>query len=67
MQQHLAQQEIRRPGLSIQAPSLPKNDSLKISTVMQQIITELGETVSEKDKIKVIAKIILNIMKQNGC
>jgi hypothetical protein len=34
---------------------------------VQQIVTELSEAVSEKDKIMVITKMLLNLMKQNGC
>jgi hypothetical protein len=34
---------------------------------MQQTITELGAAVPEKAKIIVITKILLNLMKQNGC
>jgi hypothetical protein len=35
VQQHLPQQEIQKTGLSIQAPSLPNNDTLKEATVIQ--------------------------------
>jgi hypothetical protein len=66
MQQHLPQQEIQRTGLSVQAPSLTNNDTLKVTTVVQQIMRELSEAVSEKDKIMVITKIVLNLMKENG-
>jgi hypothetical protein len=34
---------------------------------MQQIMTELSEAVSEKDKIMVTTKMILNLLKQMGC
>jgi hypothetical protein len=67
VQRHLPQQEIQRTGLLAQAPSSINNDTLKIATVVQQIITELSEAVSEKDKIMVITKMVLNLMKQNGC
>jgi hypothetical protein len=40
---------------------------LKVATVMQQIMTEISEAVSEKDKIMVITKMVLNLMKPNGC
>jgi hypothetical protein len=43
-QQHLPQQEIQKTGLSVQA------------IVVQQVITELSDTVSEKDKIMIITK-----------
>jgi hypothetical protein len=42
------------------APSSTNNDTLKVATVLQQIIAELSEAVSEKDKIIVITKIVLN-------
>jgi hypothetical protein len=38
---------------------LPKNDRLKVANVVQQIITELSESVSEEDKIMVITKMAL--------
>jgi hypothetical protein len=63
MQQHLPKQEIQRTGLSVQAPSSTNNSTLKVVTVVQQIITELSEAVSEKDKIMVITKMVLNLMK----
>jgi hypothetical protein len=34
---------------------------------MQQIMGELSEDVSEKDRIMVITKIVLNLIKQNAC
>jgi hypothetical protein len=67
MQQHLPQYGIQRAGLSVQAPSPTNNNMLKIATVRQQIFTELSEAVTEKDKIMVITKIVLNLIKQNGC
>jgi hypothetical protein len=36
--------------------SSTNNDTLNIATVVQQIIIELSEAVSEKDKIMVITK-----------
>jgi hypothetical protein len=50
VQQHLPQQEIQRTGLSVQAPSSTNNDTLKVTTVGQQIITEISEGVSENEK-----------------
>jgi hypothetical protein len=66
VQHHLSQQEIQRKRLSVQAPSSTNIDTLKITTVVQQIITELSGAVSEKNKIMVIIKMVLNLMKQNG-
>jgi hypothetical protein len=51
----------------VQAPSSTNSDTLKIATIVQQITTELNEAVSEKDKMMVITKLVLNLMKQNGC
>jgi hypothetical protein len=36
---------------------------VKVVTVVQQIITELSETVSEKEKIMVITGMVCNLMK----
>jgi hypothetical protein len=30
-------------------------------------MTEFSEAASEKDKIMIITKMVLNLMKQNGC
>jgi hypothetical protein len=67
VQQHLPQQEIQRTGLSVQAPSSTNNGALKIATLMHQITTKLSEAASEKDKILVITKMVLDLMKRNGC
>jgi hypothetical protein len=67
VQQRLPQQEIHRAGLSLQNPSSTNTDTLKIITVVQQIMTGLSEIVSEKDKIMVITKMLLNLVGQNGC
>jgi hypothetical protein len=40
---------------------------LIVATVVQQIMTELSEAMSEEDKIMVITKMVLNLVKQNGC
>jgi hypothetical protein len=45
---------------SVQYPSSSNNDTLKIATVVQQTMTKLSEAVSERDKVIVITKIILN-------
>jgi hypothetical protein len=49
VQQNLPQKKIQRTGLSVQAPSSNKNDMIKVTTVVQKIMTELSEAVSEKD------------------
>jgi hypothetical protein len=67
MQQHLPQQEIQKTCLSMQAPSSSNNDMVKDVTVGLQIMTELSEAVSESHKIMVITKLVLKLMKQNGC
>jgi hypothetical protein len=66
MQQYLPQQEMKITGLSVQATSLFPSDMLKVATVVQQNMTELSETLSEKDKIMVTTKMVLNIMEQNS-
>jgi hypothetical protein len=38
-----------------------------MSAVVQQIISEPSEAVSEKDKLIVITKIVLSLIEQNGC
>jgi hypothetical protein len=55
VQQHLPQQEFQRTDRSVQAPS----SSEKVTTVVQQIMAELSEAVSE-DKIMAITKMVLN-------
>jgi membrane-bound lytic murein transglycosylase len=50
VQQNLTHQEIQRTDLSVKATSSTKNDTLKIATVVQQIMTKLSEAVSEKGK-----------------
>jgi hypothetical protein len=67
VQQHLPQQEIQRTSLSVQAPSLSDNDKLKVASVVHRIMIELSEAASEKDKITIITKKVLNLLKQNGC
>jgi hypothetical protein len=39
VQQHLSQQKIHKTGLSVQAPSFSNSDMLKVTTVVQQIMT----------------------------
>jgi hypothetical protein len=67
MQQHLPQQEIQRTGLSVQAPTSTYNATLKVATVVQQIVTEHNEAVSGEDKAMVITKMLFNLLKQNDC
>jgi hypothetical protein len=63
---HLPQQEIQR-CLSVQVSSWTNSDTLKICTLVQQFMPELSEAVSGKNKIMVITKMVLNLLKQNGC
>jgi hypothetical protein len=51
------QQGIQRKHLPAQAPSY----MLQVATAVQQIFAELSEVVSEKDKIMIITKMILNL------
>jgi hypothetical protein len=60
--QHLPQQEIQETSLSVQAHSLTNNEILKVATVVQQIMRELSEAVSQEEKIMVITKKVLNLM-----
>jgi hypothetical protein len=39
----------------------------KVATVLLQIMKELSEDVSKEDQIVVCIKMVLNLMKQNGC
>jgi hypothetical protein len=50
VQQHLTQQEIQITGLSSNC------GTLKVATVVQEIMTEHSEAVSGKDKIMAITK-----------
>jgi hypothetical protein len=40
--------------VSVEVPSTSKNSLMKVATIVQQIITELSEAVSETDKIMAI-------------
>jgi hypothetical protein len=53
-------------GRSVHAPSSSINDMFKVAIEMQQIVTVLNEVVSEKDKIAVITKMVLHLVKENG-
>jgi hypothetical protein len=46
--------------------SQPLDIMVRLVTVVQQIMTEFNGAVSDKDNIVVIAKIVLNLMKQKG-
>jgi hypothetical protein len=52
-----------------QAPNVnsqPLENMLRVVTVVQQIMTEFSDAISEEDKIVAITKIVLNLIKQNG-
>jgi hypothetical protein len=51
VQQRLPQKDIQKTGLSAQAPSSTNNETLKIVSVVQQIITELGEAVKKEEMV----------------
>jgi hypothetical protein len=61
------QQQI--PSQSVPAPNA-NSSSLNMptvaSTVFQQTMTDLNGAESEEDRIMIITRIILNLMKQNG-
>jgi hypothetical protein len=65
--EQLPQQETQKTDLSVQASRSTNNDTLKVANIVKQIITELSEAVSERDKIIIITIMVLNLMKQNGC
>jgi hypothetical protein len=52
------------PAVSVNSQSL--DNTLRVVTVVQQIMTEFNGAVSEEDKIVAITKIVLNLMKSNG-
>jgi hypothetical protein len=59
----------QKKGQSVQSPhvnSQPLDNILRVVIVVQRIMTEFNGAVSEEDKIMVITKIVLNLMKQNG-
>jgi predicted site-specific integrase-resolvase len=67
VQLHVPQQEIQKTDLSAKVPTSSYNDTVKVATAVEQIITDISEALSEKHKIMVITKMVLNLMQQNGC
>jgi hypothetical protein len=59
------------PSQSVQAPnanSSSVNDMFKVvALTFQQIMRELSGAKSEEDRIMAITKLVLKLMKQNGC
>jgi hypothetical protein len=59
------------PSQSAQAPNVKNvslNDMFKVvATVFQKIMTELNAAEAEEDRIVAFTKIVLKLMKQNGC
>jgi hypothetical protein len=56
-------------GQSVRAPIVntqPLDITLRVVTVVQQIMTDFNGAVSEEDKIVAITKIVLNNKTQNG-
>jgi hypothetical protein len=47
VQQHLPQEEIQKTRLSVQAPSSPNSETLKLAPVVRHIMRKLSEAVSE--------------------
>jgi hypothetical protein len=47
--------------------SSPNNMFRVVAMVFQQIMTQLNGVESEEDRIMAITKIVLKLMKQNGC
>jgi hypothetical protein len=61
-QQQNAGQSVRAQTVNSQ----PLDNMLRVVTVVQQIMTEFNDAVSEEDKIVAITKIVLNLINQNG-
>jgi hypothetical protein len=61
MQQHLSQQKFQKTGLSVQAPISSDNDT--VVTVVQRIMSELDEALSEDEKLMVITKMVVHLIK----
>ena len=55
-----------KSGQSVNTNSSTLNDMFKVATIVQQIMTELNGAVTEEQKIVVITRIVLNLMKGNG-
>jgi hypothetical protein len=64
VQQYQSQHEFQKPDLSVQTPRSSNNT---VATVVHQIMSELSVTVSEKNRVMVITKMVLNLIYQNGC
>jgi hypothetical protein len=58
----------QEPGQPVPAPIVSSEnvDMYKLFTVVQQIMKELNDAVSERDKIFAITNIVFNLIKQNG-
>jgi hypothetical protein len=58
----------QKSGQSVPVPTVNSQplDTVRVVTVVQQIMTELSGAVSEEDKIMAITRIVLNLMKNNG-
>jgi hypothetical protein len=65
--QHHQQQNTSQSVWALNVNNFSVNDMFKLVTVVQKIMTELNGAVSEEDKIAAITKIVLNLMKQDGC
>jgi hypothetical protein len=65
VQQHLAQVEFQKTGLSVQSPSSSHNDKLKVATVVRQIMKELSEAVSEEEKVMIVTMMVFNLLQRN--
>jgi hypothetical protein len=61
-QQQTSGQSVRAQNVNSQ----PLDNMLIVVTVVQQIMSEFSGAVSEAEKIVVITKIVLNLMKHNG-
>jgi hypothetical protein len=61
------EQESGQSAQALNVNSALLNNMFRIITAVQQIMTELNEAMSEEDKIVAITRIVINLMKQDGC
>jgi hypothetical protein len=60
----MPQMEMQKTDLAAQTPGSSNSDMLRDSILVQQIMTELNGAVSEKGKIVMVIKMVLNLMKK---
>jgi hypothetical protein len=65
--QHHQQQETGQSPQAFNINSASLNNMFRVTTAVQQIMTELNGAMSEEGNIVAITKIVLNLMKKDGC